>query len=515
MEQMHNKIKLITKSLKLKVNIKHFAIIVLLVFTITIITGCSQYGSIEQYHVGTQGLVFDFSKANPKSVYEGEQFGTSLFVKNAGAYDLIDRANPGQLTITYDDYRLTFVQNAQSTPLTNIWLRGKSIYFPLGEEAPISFFFESKRLTHLREGATTSINYNLCFPYQTELTTMTCIDTKAANNDDSVSACQSTVYSGVTGQGAPIVITRIEPEILLQTDYVRPQFKIYIQNSGNGYVANTERCDLTNINDVETSGRVNILAWLSGELLDCGPDNMGQVRLVDGESYIKCSLPNDNNKYTRTAKSYITPLTIRLTYTYTLIEKQDLDIKRNDLLEPEVTQGMCNSYQLEVGGKCVTKCEYCATNADDSNCYITQSPVTTNAKAIFGPGFGCTCQLSDCNSKVKDGNCIKGPFCAGDLYCCSSNRCKVGQIEYQGTCIDKCQYCQYQPKDTRCVGLNLTGFECLIMSQIECNKYKTIGGCFDGLCGQSSDPTNTDTVYCANKDKIDNYYTINNLTQII
>jgi hypothetical protein len=487
-----------------KSDIRNIITLTLLILILTVISGCSQTGTTATYRTGTDGLIFDFSKVNPKSVYEGEEFGTSLFIKNVGSYDIITRNNPAQLTVTYDDYRLEFIQNSNSAPITNIWLHGKNQYYPVGEETPVSFYFNSKRLTYLRESATTSINYNLCFPYQTELTTMTCIDTKTANNDDSAAACTSEPYSGSAGQGAPIVITKIEPEILLQTDYVRPQFKIYIENRGNGYVANTERCDMTNINDVETSSRVTVTAWLSGELLNCGPDNMGEVRVVDSESYIECSLPNTDNKYSREKKNYITPLTVRLSYTYTLIEKQDVEIKRNELLKQDVTQGTCNSYQLEFNGGCITKCEYCAKYpGDTANCYAQAHTANNNLQFQFGPNFGCTCNVAQCNTKLKDGNCLNTEgFCPGGLYCCSNSQCSTSQIESHGQCIDKCVYCLLNPSDTQCVGLNLTGFACRSMTLEDCNKYQTsVGGCYNNLCGDQ----NGVKMYCANDAKIATY----------
>ena len=42
---------------------------------------------------------------------------------------------------------------------------------------------------------------------------MTCIDTKSVTNADIAVACTSEKYSGSGGQGAPVVITSIEPEI--------------------------------------------------------------------------------------------------------------------------------------------------------------------------------------------------------------------------------------------------------------------------------------------------------------
>jgi len=103
------------------------------------------------------------------------------------------------------------------------------------------------------------------------------------------------IIMGQADKGAPIVVTKIEPEILLQSDYVRPQFKIYIENKGTGYVTNAASCAVTNINDQYTSGRskykhgyLMINTNCSAALIN--PDN----KTRDSESFIRCYLPSDN-----------------------------------------------------------------------------------------------------------------------------------------------------------------------------------------------------------------------------
>jgi hypothetical protein len=329
---------------------------------------------------------------------------------------------------------------------------------------------------------------------------MTCIDTKTGNRDVTAAACTSETYSGESGQGAPIVVTKIEPEILVQADYVRPQFKIYIENKGTGYVTNAKSCQLTNINDQDTSGRVNVRAQLSGEELKCGPDESGQLRLVDSESFIRCYLPSDNSKYSRTKKNYLTTLTVSIDYTYTLINKQEVEIKHNDLLKDTVTQGLCNSYQVEdTTGQCVSRCEYCSRNPTDALCQDNKPyPGFT-----FGQGFTCSCTLQQCDEKKGKGSCIKG-YCPGDLYCCSTLQCDDYQVEVNGQCIDKCDYCsKINSSDTTIcqtgTGFDFTGFTCVPMLEQNCTDYAAKGSaCIKGYCGGP----NKAVMYCASRDKI-------------
>jgi len=115
---------------------------------------------------------------------------------------------------------------------------------------------------------------------------------------------------------------------MLQENYIMPQYKIYIENMGGGYVTSQDTCDVADISTFtdkynEFSGRVKVYATLSGEKLDCGPDKSGLLRLVDSNSYITCYLSKtaNQNKYSRTNKNYISPLTIDVEYTYVTFRK--------------------------------------------------------------------------------------------------------------------------------------------------------------------------------------------------
>jgi len=466
---------------------KKYIIVLTLFFLMIFSVGCSQTtNTVKNFRTGTSGLVIEFFKDNPSSVYEREEFGTALIIKNAGSTD-ITTSNPAELRINFDSYRMygvggyfdeqTLTTSRYTTlEILNIAINGKNQYYPIGDEKAAAFYFVSNSLTELREGATTKISYNLCYPYSTILATMTCIDTKGHSNDFGVDACTSEIYNGAIGQGGPIVITRVEPEILLQNGYVRPQFKIFIENKGNGYVTSNRRCGEVNLNDREYSGRVNVEATLSGQRLECGPDNSGSLRLVDSESFIRCSLSQDNDRYPMTQKNYITPLTVSVYYTYTSTEEIELEIKRNDLLEDNESQGLCGIYEREYNNRCITKCEFCALNPNDDACDNNLPQGFT-----FNSNFKCSCDLATCNTKQDRGNCIKG-YCPAGSNCCTTNTCDQYQIEYHGQCIDKCAYCNINATDAAiCRGLDFTGFTCKTMNSTQCTALRS--SCRSGYCG--------------------------------
>ena len=485
--------------------------LMLIICLAVLITACMPGGSTDKYRIGTEGLRIEFATSNAKDLYEGDYFDMSLFIKNLGA-GTISSNNPGNLKIVFDDYRVMPVSNnAKVGNVQSIALHGRSAEYPAGDEEYYTYSFKTKPLTKLRESSKTSITYNLCYPYKTEFTTFTCIDTKSStqSNTEAV-ACKSEPYNGGSGQGAPITVTKIEPEIMMQGSFIKPQFKVYLANNGGGYVTSAISCQDTNINDNTQMSRVNVFAKLSGEYLLCGriyengtEDN--SVRIKDGEdTYIRCGLRENttNSKYLRSNKNFESPLTITILYTYTTIEKQEIEIKSNNDIDQPVTQGICASYQVEYNGRCYTKCEYCSkiNPNDDINC------IPSNFTQGFSfENFGCSCTLTQCNEKEKKGSCIKN-YCPGELYCCSDAQCDQWQVSYNGKCIDKCEYCsKINPNDTTTCqkGFDFSGFECTelnsnsdIASQ-NCDNYAQSKACIKGYCGGDR----AATYYCANTGK--------------
>jgi hypothetical protein len=315
---------------------------------------------------------------------------------------------------------------------------------------------------------------------------MTCIDAAAVTNDERATSCKSTKYSGSGGQGAPIVITSVEPEILLQNGYLRPQFNIKISNIGKGYVTNANSCDEMNKNANEQANYVTVSAYLSNENtpLECGPNRDGIVNLGEtGETIVRCFLPQDDNNYAMTEKNYITPLTINIDYTYRIINNLELEILRNDNVDPnaQATQGTCNSYQVEYNGKCVSKCEYCAQHGSDmANCQENK-PFDG---FTFNNNFACSCNLDQCNDKLGKGSCIKG-YCPGGVYCCSTQNCDAYQVEYRGNCINKCDYCRDNPTDKKVCGtsIDFSNAHCFEVSKETLDKYTSVGATIRNYCG--------------------------------
>jgi hypothetical protein len=465
------------------------------------LSGCSA-GSSEKYHIGTEGVVVEFDKNNPISALENEEFGTVISVKNNGAHSIVDSYNPIVLRVDYDDYRLEPVKN--NALQQSILLHGRDIYYPVGDNNFYQYYFKAKLLTAGRQAAITTIKYSLCYPYQTEFTTFACIDMK--NSQDTAVSCTAQEYDGNGGQGAPIMVSKIVPESSFQEGYLSPKFRIYIVNAGKGYPTASNTCagiSSSKLGESSTSisNKVSVSATLSGTPMICGWENedgtvTNVVKLTDSESYIKCKLDSSQvQKYARSNKNFITPLTVIISYTYIEEYAQEFTIQHNDDLPQEVIRGSCNSYEVESVSKttgktaCISKCDYCSGDPNDAMC----KPQNYNNPINFNKDFSCNCNAATCTDQdAKLGNCVKAPgFCPGtDTYCCANKvTCAAYEIEYNGKCISKCDYCSGNPESEICKksisGTQFNEYFSCSCSLEQCNSMisdTSVGTCVKGYC---------------------------------
>jgi hypothetical protein len=468
------------------------AIIGIIILGASVLTGCTQVGQAGTiYYTGYDGLSIELFNSNPKQVFEDDYFATYLFVKNNGPYT-VGQSAPGSLQITYDNYYLEMFDKSDKQILVN----GKNALYPAGDEDYAEFPFHAKTLSNLRDSVTTTITYSLCYPYRTELSIGTCIDTKIYSNDVVSESCKATPYTNSDGQGGPIVITKVEPQITsTDSQHVKPQYNIYIQNKGGGYVINNP--DLaSNICSVfsreaisQNLNKIKIKASLSGKELDCEPK---EVRIIDGsESFARCTIKDENAQdFPKSTKNYNTILTVVLDYGYVEVQTQDLEIKRQYEIDRKVNT--CGYYyRQDASGKCVPLCDYCADpkNAHSEDCQKNK-PVSNFA---FDSTFSCACSKQDCITRSKTGECIFG-YCPGETTCCKANdcygrpdnaACGDHQVCKDGKCSDK----------TQCdLIMGSSGFTCMDSSKCRTETIQSEPLCSQGrACCKAADSTTITT----------------------
>lgn len=468
-------------------------LIVFLLISISIfIVSCSSSTTQTNYYAGIDGVKFDFIKANPKTVFEEEQFTLAMFVRNIGAYS-IPNSTKGKITVSYDEYYI--IADSDSQKPQNISLHAKDRDYPSGDEEYYEFNFNAKDISTLRELPKTTIDFSLCYPYRTEVGLMTCIDTQINSQDTKTTACKSTTYTNSFGQGAPLVITKIIPEMLPQKNYIRPQFKIYIENKGQGYVINKdptknsvdEVCGAgTNRPDSADFNKITVKATLSKIELECIP---AELKLINSESYVRCYVKeSDAGNFSRVARNYVAPLTITLDYGYYEIAHHTIEIERKDDVVTISSDEECGSYNIydQSRKQCITLCEFCSKNPSDSKCQKNK-PIDSFA---FTTDFSCSCTKLECDKLKYNGNCILG-YCPGINYCCNTQQTTATTQANQAALAD----CAGDKDGTECTDNHVCISGKCSTTETECSFTKGTSG-YSCMINTSCDATTIEKGLC-------------------
>lgn len=377
------------------------------------ITACDNSSTITNYHLGTKGASLEKLNTNPEIIYEGETIGLGILLKNEGAANI----NEGLLRVNYDDFFFSLEDEINNSKKRYFSLEGKSLESPLGGSDYIEYVFTAKTLEVIRTGVDTTVNFNICYPYVTDLTTEVCIDTRTRTGDTSHTVCKASPYTSSTGQGAPITISKIEPEMLVTGDDVRPLFRIYIQNVGKGYTLTPEKdiCE----DPTKNASKLNMLkvnAWISdNKELECNPSN---IRLIDGAAIARCYVKDsDLNSFSKKTSNYISALRVKLEYNYVDSETIKINIKRVNEIDIR-SMTLCGYYEKEYDGECISLCDFCIKNPNDDACSRNNPDGIT-----LTADFGCVCDEQKCLTLSKDGKCLFG-YCNGNSYCCSTDECR-------------------------------------------------------------------------------------------
>jgi len=303
---------------------------ILILITITLIlSSCSGGGdnnlpvSNKDIFKGTEGLKMIFlTNAPPEEVYEYKDFRVGISIRNAGA----EHRTSGQLLIGYEqDYMELTGSNSKS-----INLEGRSLTNIYGDEDKYFFDFSSKKVDDMTTHHDSTIYATLCYDYKTEAAVDICIDTDIYNEKQSEKICRVEDKS-LSSQGAPVAIKKVTQDIVpMGNNKVRPIFKIYVSNVGNGMVVKKSSlqsaCSSNSLERMKDIGIIDFTAKIGDDMLKCEP---APLRLEYDEDFIRCELEDgiDTNFIT-----YQSLLKIEMTYGYTFTISQNVDIKNyNDI----------------------------------------------------------------------------------------------------------------------------------------------------------------------------------------
>ena len=280
---------------------------------------------------GTQGVVLEYFENNfPGEIFEGEKLEYAVKLTNKGPY----RAHNMILLVSLEKSYMAFGSTLGA--LDNIKIEnvnpldGKTIFNPLDDFDVIELPMIAKQLDELSEYHDTFVLTTLCYDYKGIAIADVCIDPDPYDTSAREKECnvkESISLSG--GQGGPVVIDRIETRMMVDDDStVKPQFKIYVANHGQGTVLkqgmtrlvcnkeslNTEAYNIVRISKIQFSN-------FRKEHFDCIPEDLV---LRNEQDFITCTLnPSVNEKY-----AYQTPLTIEIEYGYTESSSKEIKIKK-------------------------------------------------------------------------------------------------------------------------------------------------------------------------------------------
>lgn len=283
-------------------------------------TGPSISITDQEIRVGTEGLVIDFiDNMPPVKVYETDTFPVGLKLYNKGAFDIKE----SYILLNIEQDNVGLVKDALKR---SIKLDGKSAGNPYGDSETINYLLKANELGKEVETITSNILVTTCYKYQTISTNSVCVDTDYYNLKNAVKSCSAAEITSDSGQGGPISITKIEPQMMEEDNVLKPAFMIYIKNNGNGQVFSSDMVSSACSEQGISRESINYLGveasfGSEGASLDCRPS---AIKLKDNEAVIRCIYDDgiDKNK-----PAYSTVLRIILDYGYTQTMSKQVEIK--------------------------------------------------------------------------------------------------------------------------------------------------------------------------------------------
>lgn len=300
-----------------------------------IAASCAQSGFREtDVHVGTDGLLMNFEvMAPPGEAFEGEAVPITIKMVNRGAYDI----KGAFYSIAVEKAYLSL----EGESMDSFSINGRTAYDTAGGELLVRKGAFVGNLDPMTETISTAISVTACYTYQTSAGVNVCIDTDIFNQNPQKVCTASDVSFSEGGQGAPVSLVRIEPQMRQHpTDKSKivPQFLIYISNAGNGQCVEPSM-----INNVCKGGSVSpenwntavVKAFLLDRQLDCTPKIKPDSTALEGhikfsrdeaqEDFIRCELKEGID---RAVGTYTSALNLQIDYGYTTSISKSVRIKK-------------------------------------------------------------------------------------------------------------------------------------------------------------------------------------------
>lgn len=280
------------------------------------------------FRTGTDGLVLSFPQGTFDRLFEGDiDVNLLVEIQNKGSYPQPDD-DPLFGYIWVGGFDPNILQLIPEIPkLDSKTLEGKSPINLEGGRSAVLFRGEVFPLPSGTASYKAPIVVTATYLYKTTTSPIVCIDPNPRTANIREKVCDISKYGNIAvsgGQGAPIVVSKVEEEVTSKTII----FRIEIQNSGKGLVIHPDDIaknpnlgyDWRNLNkvvieDISVGG-----IRLGGA--DCRPSVGDIVQLINNKGFIVCRLKTANIKN----EVYTTPLNIELSYVYSSSVRKEIEI---------------------------------------------------------------------------------------------------------------------------------------------------------------------------------------------
>ncbi len=281
----------------------------------------------ESLRTGTDALVMSVVKgAPPNETYEkGSIFPFAINAANKGASDI----NDGKIVVSYDDTFLSILDDpwtdqSYQLPLGagnafKFSLKGKAVDNPDGDVTVYSKNFKTLDLFGQTQSQEVKFVVSACYDYHTSKGVTICLDPDPLKK--TTKPCQMQSVS-MASEGAPLVITRVEPKLIKQSSGYELDVLVYVQNNGKGQIYQRGKAAAAcggsfsglgkdfwgNLNEGDV--KMSLSTEGTGQDFDCGPF---PITISAKESSFRCVY---KSPITLT-QPYATLLFIDLGYGYT------------------------------------------------------------------------------------------------------------------------------------------------------------------------------------------------------
>ena len=367
-------------------------------------------------HEGTDGLILEFGEnMPPDDITDKVTFPIGIEMRNKGTENI----EYGYLTLLnfYPDEMV--LKDESKTKSFSI--EGKQLYNSEGGYELLTYTIENKGLPILgKKESNFLFKAVACYKYRMVAGINVCIKPKKFGFSFGEDACEIEDIETSQGQGGPLAVTKIEQNIIPQTDDKTQRitytgvYKILIENKGEGYLSNpveyARPCteSYKKENDLKAE---NIMVELSGNLLTCTP-----IAKVKGSNsfFTVC-----NADLGELQDAYDTPLTVTIDYGYISPEvEKEVFVKvvsADEACQAEKCfdniNGVCELY----GGENTKASSSC--NLNQKCCYESVESCRRNYGDVNGDGtieYECRARNTCQADTILEG------FCPGDIdnVCC-------------------------------------------------------------------------------------------------